>query len=303
MERPVTLFALGNRHPEPLPPGTVRGQFLREAFAGGNCDVAVRGQEPAGRALLWATKDLETSPGQRFLELALAAEALLDFFGGAPDLLLPYCDGCRSHRPSTVRALARSLAALPVRSIVFFDLHREDILDLLPQKAVHLPTLPLWAQFAEKLSPPVDWVVAPDLGRARAAADLAKLLSAGTIALDKGRPEEPLPPEVNGRHVLLFDDEIVSGRTLQCALGRLGRAGVKSVAIAVSYALCPATALATLAGEPSVRALAVGDLIARPAPPCGTVPLAIPLLERFLAIGDEQRAGGIAGTGAANGLL
>jgi phosphoribosylpyrophosphate synthetase len=257
-------------------------------FHGGCCDIVVPPQVTAGRALLWATKDLESSPGQRFLEFAFAAEALGEFYGETPDLLLPYCDGCRSHRPSTVRALARSLAALAVRSIVFFDLHREDILQLLPGKAVHLPTLPLWAPFLSRLFPPIELAIAPDLGRAAAVADLAKMLGIESTTLNKNRPEEPLLPTIRGRHVLLFDDEVVSGRTMRSALDRLRRANVKSITIAITYALCREDVLIQLAAEPSVRSLIVSDLIARPERPDGTVSLALPLLKQFLRLTNSD---------------
>ncbi|MDR0340325.1 MAG: phosphoribosyltransferase [Puniceicoccales bacterium] len=299
MKPRATLFALGNGHPGPLPEWIRRGHLERKTFHGGNCDIVVPPQETVGPIFLWATKDLECSSGQRFWELTITAEALGEFCGEAPDLLLPYCDGCRSHQPSTVRALARSLAALPVRSIVFFDLHREDILQLLPGKAIHLPTFPLWAQFYKNFSPPLKFVIAPDLGRANAVADLAKLLAVESFVLDKNRPEEPLPSAIRGRHVLLFDDEVVSGSTLRGALDRLRQAGAGSVTIAVTYALCQQDVLAQLAAEPSVRSLTIGDLIARPKVPDRTVPLAFPLLEQFLRLrdADEQRARRVPATG------
>jgi phosphoribosylpyrophosphate synthetase len=255
----------------------------RDSFPGGNFAIAVPPQECPGRAILWATKTRTVPPERRLLETALAAEALGEFCGEAPQLVLPYCDGTRSNQISCIRAWGRQLSAMSVQSAVLFDLHGEEVLAHLSAKVLQLSTINLWAERIGALNPPVDLVVSPDRGRAAAAAALGAALGAAVLVLDKNDATAPLPPSVGGSHGLIFDDEVVSGRTLRSAAARLRRAAVRSLGIAVTYGLCGDGVLAAIAASPLLRFFAVGDLVDRPSPPpCEVLALAGPLLGEIL---------------------
>ncbi|MDR1435733.1 MAG: phosphoribosyltransferase [Puniceicoccales bacterium] len=283
----TTVFAIGNLHPQGLGVHIHSATLLRKQFHGGNFSIAVPPQPVFSRPILWATRRWDDLPSQRTVEIAHCAEAIGEFCAAEPDIAMAYGECSRSNERSCIGAQCRQLAALPARRIAFFDLHSAAAIEPLRGKALQLPSIELWAAHAKTFSPPIDAVVSPDLGRMSDCAALAKLLAVECFAIDKKLPagKSPLPPK--GCRALVFDDEIVSGRTLSGAIGRLRDAGALSIDVAVSYALCQDKVLLSLAKEPGLRSLFVGDLIQRPARSAwGTLSLASPLLERFMAVRD-----------------
>jgi phosphoribosylpyrophosphate synthetase len=280
------LFALGNRHP--ADPGGLfprRGRLTVQRFHGGHFAIAAE-PLPDDMVILWAAKGAGESPSQRLLAMAFAVRALREWHGGPLCLAHAYCDYSRANQPSCLDGYGQLIRSLPVDRHLVFDLHREEYLRHWQCPTVQCQSLALWAGHFCHRSPAIDLVVSPDRGRAAAARELAILLGAESLALDKTadpRPSAALRESVAGRHVLLCDDEIVGGRTLRGAIGTLTACGAASISPAVTYALCPPATLGELGRLPSVERPAVSDLIFhRTALPCTVVPMAGALLHHCL---------------------
>jgi ribose-phosphate pyrophosphokinase len=102
-------------------------------------------------------------------------------------------------------------------------------------------------------------VVSPDLGYAKSAAAFARLLGLPVAAGAKQRisdHEVAIPSiigDVDGRDVIVLDDEIARGTTIMELLARLREHGVGSVRIACTHGLFCNGALEKIAAEPDVR--------------------------------------------------
>jgi ribose-phosphate pyrophosphokinase len=102
-------------------------------------------------------------------------------------------------------------------------------------------------------------VVSPDLGYAKSAAAFARLLGLPVAAGAKQRISDhkvaitSIIGDVDGRDVIVLDDEIARGTTIVELLIRLREHGVGSVRIACTHGLFCDGALEKIAAEPEVR--------------------------------------------------
>jgi phosphoribosylpyrophosphate synthetase len=244
------------------------------------------GRSPDG-IVLWATKIPNQSPAERFLEMAIGVAALGDAFPGCPITLAhAYYDGSRSHLLPAGLALARLMDSLPIARQLIFDLHDEAILQKFKVPTIHRPSWPIWADHVRSHRPRVDLIVSPDRGRQKTVEALGRCLAMETICLDKKNPDfSDFCPSLAGRHAFVYDDEIVTGNTLDGTIRQLNRRGIGSLALGASYPLCSPGTLAFLRGREGVTSLALGDFIHFSPPiagPISVLPLAHPLLQMAL---------------------
>jgi ribose-phosphate pyrophosphokinase len=101
--------------------------------------------------------------------------------------------------------------------------------------------------------------VSPDLGNAKNAAALARLLQVPVAAGAKERLSDEkvtissVIGDVEGRDVIVLDDEIARGTTMMELLDRLNERGARSARIACTHGLFSAGALKRIATHPLVR--------------------------------------------------
>jgi ribose-phosphate pyrophosphokinase len=101
-------------------------------------------------------------------------------------------------------------------------------------------------------------VVSPDLGNAKQAAALARMLGLPVAAGAKERHSDErvtitsIIGDVSGRDVIVLDDEIARGTTILELLGRLREHGARSVRIACTHGLFCDGALKRIAAWPEV---------------------------------------------------
>ena len=101
-------------------------------------------------------------------------------------------------------------------------------------------------------------VVSPDLGNAKQAAALARMLGVPVAAGAKERQTDEkvtissIIGDVAGRDVIILDDEIARGTTIMEMLARLRERQVRSVRVACTHGLFNDGALQRIAGQPDV---------------------------------------------------
>jgi ribose-phosphate pyrophosphokinase len=101
-------------------------------------------------------------------------------------------------------------------------------------------------------------VVSPDLGNAKQAAALARMLGVPVAAGAKERQTDEkvtissIIGDVTGRDVIILDDEIARGTTIMEMLARLRERQVRSVRVACTHGLFSDGALQRIAGQPDV---------------------------------------------------
>ena len=110
-------------------------------------------------------------------------------------------------------------------------------------------------------------VVSPDLGYAKPAAAFARLLGLPVAAGAKQRISDhevsitSIIGDVDGRDVIVLDDEIARGTTIVELLARLRERGVGSVRIACTHGLFCDGALEKIAAEPDVKEVVCTDTV------------------------------------------
>jgi ribose-phosphate pyrophosphokinase len=113
-------------------------------------------------------------------------------------------------------------------------------------------------------------VVSPDLGNAKPASVLARMLGLPVAAGAKERHSDlsvtisSIIGDVAGRNVIVLDDEIARGTTIVELLARLREQGARSVRIACTHGLFTDGALKRIAAQPEVTEIVC----------CNTVPIA-----------------------------
>ncbi len=113
-------------------------------------------------------------------------------------------------------------------------------------------------------------VVSPDLGNAKAAAALARMLGLPVAAAAKERISDDkvtitsIIGEVTGRNVIVLDDEIARGSTIIEVLGRLRDQGARSVRIACTHGLFCDGALKRISAWPEVQEIVCTNTVPVP---------------------------------------
>jgi ribose-phosphate pyrophosphokinase len=113
-------------------------------------------------------------------------------------------------------------------------------------------------------------VVSPDLGNAKQAAALARLLGAGVAAGAKERQTDEkvtissIIGDVAGRDIVILDDEIARGTTVMELISRLREQHVRSIRVACTHGLFSDGALQRIAAQPDVAEIVTTNTVAIP---------------------------------------
>jgi ribose-phosphate pyrophosphokinase len=212
-------------------------------------------------------------------EQLFLAGAIRDAGAEHVGLLFPYLAFARKDRrtkardPVTSRYVAQMCEAIGVDRIMAIEVHNPAAFDNAHRiPAEHLTTTCLFAElFARRMSTVPVAVVSPDLGGAKRAQLLREALQrriTGDIefgCVEKRRSREivsghRLVGEVAGRHVILFDDLISSGETLQRAARACRDAGALAVHAAAAHAPLAEGAVQHLAA-PDFDSITITDTV------------------------------------------
>src|SRR6476619_321822 len=113
-------------------------------------------------------------------------------------------------------------------------------------------------------------VVSPDLGHAKEASHFARSLDLPVAAGSKKRLSDDqvvidtLVGDVDGKNVIVLDDEISNGGTIIEILNKLRERRVKRVAVACTHALFTGPAIARLRSRPEVVEIVTTDTVPMP---------------------------------------
>lgn len=114
-------------------------------------------------------------------------------------------------------------------------------------------------------------VVSPDLGNAKVASQLARLLGVPVAAASKRRLADDkvvidtIVGDVAGRDVIVFDDEIANAGTIVEMLAKLRGVGVERIVIVCTHGLFTGPAIERLKQEPDIDEIVTTDTV--PLPP------------------------------------
>jgi ribose-phosphate pyrophosphokinase len=202
---------------------------------------------------------------ENLVELLLMLDAARGASAARVTAVIPYYAYARSDKKSMPRIsiggrlVADLLATAGANRVLTMTLHAPQVHGFFSVPVDHLHALREFATHFAGLDLDNFVVVSPDLGNAKNAAALARMLQLPVAAGAKERHSDQrvtissIIGDVTGRDVIVLDDEIARGTTLIELLDRLRERDVRSVRIACTHGLFADDALKRIAGQPLVR--------------------------------------------------
>ena len=214
---------------------------------------------------------------EHLVELLLMTDAARGASAGRVTVVMPHYAYARSDKKDEPRVsiagllVADLLVTAGASRVLTMTLHSPQVHGFFSVPVDHLHALrELAAHFRGRdLSGTV--VVSPDLGNAKSAAMFARMLGLPVAAAAKQRHSDTsvtissIIGDVDGRPVIVLDDEIARGTTVIELLDRLAEHQVRSVQIACTHGLFIDGALDRLAARPEVEEIVCTDTVPVPA--------------------------------------
>jgi ribose-phosphate pyrophosphokinase len=253
--------------------GVRRQSYERFVFANGNMLIQLRRTDSrADRVLVVAFS--KNAAGELLIELGLLIDALRRDYDAPIHCVLPYLHYSRSNRlsePSSsfgARVYVNLLDALGADRYFLFDLHAPELLGFFRTPARQLSALPAISTALKRRAVRFDYVVAPDCGRYDDCRSLAGSHDATADFFTKWRRDhsgrslltEQRRTHLDGRTVLLFDDEVTTADTLVNAAGAASAAGATEIHVAVLYSFADISALKRLNEIRQIRSFTTTNL-------------------------------------------
>ena len=247
--------------------------------------------------------DTEQSPNDKLCRLLFFIGALKDARAERVTAVVPYLCYARKDRrtqprdPITTKYVAQMFEACGTDAVITLDVHNVAAFENAFRCPVsNLEAIPLFVDhFARLLRHERVAVVSPDIGGAKRAEQFRRVLAAEldeepTAAFVEKRRSggvvtgELLVGEVQGRAVIILDDLISSGTTLQRAARSCRQAGAARIFAAATHGLFMGQAPVVLA-DPLFESVAVTDTVRSVAVVEGRLPKSIVHLDsaRFVA--------------------
>jgi ribose-phosphate pyrophosphokinase len=214
---------------------------------------------------------------EHFFELFLLADACRR--AGATHLtaVIPYFGYARQDRrshgrePVSIRLVADLIKASGLQRIVVVDFHSHAVESAFAIPVEHVSAIPILADAVRPSVHKDAVVVSPDLGAVKMAERYAKLLDLSVAIIHKSRTSgaevsvQRIVGDVRGREVLVVDDMITTGATIEKAIKALLEAGCSSSGIKVvaSHALFVGNAAERL-GQLPIEKIYVSDSVPTP---------------------------------------
>jgi ribose-phosphate pyrophosphokinase len=214
---------------------------------------------------------------EHLVELLLMTDAARGASAGRVTVVMPHYAYARSDKKDEPRVsiagrlVADLLVTAGASRVLTMTLHSPQVHGFFSVPVDHLHALrELAAHFRGRdLSGTV--VVSPDLGNAKSAAMFARMLGLPVALGAKQRYSDTsvsissVIGDVAGRHVIVLDDEIARGTTVDELLARLAEQQVRSVRIACTHGLFADGALDRLAARPEVEEIVCTNTVPPPA--------------------------------------
>jgi ribose-phosphate pyrophosphokinase len=264
--REITVFS-GNAHPAlaqevcdilgvPLSPSTIR-RFSNDCLyvqLNANCrerDVFI-------------VQPLVPPVQEHVMELLLMLDAARDASARRTTAVIPYYSYARSDKKDAPRIsiagrlVADLLTTAGANRVLTMALHAPQVHGFFRVPVDHLNALNILGAYFRDHDLANTVVVSPDLGNAKSASHLARLLNLPVAAGSKRRIDdehvviERIVGDVSGRDVILLDDEIANAGTVVDMLRLLREHQVGRIAVACTHGLFTGSAIEQLSRQTDV---------------------------------------------------
>jgi ribose-phosphate pyrophosphokinase len=207
------------------------------------------------------------------MELLLMLDAARGASAARITAVIPHYAYARSDKKDAPRIsiAARLVADLLVTAganrIVAMTLHSPQVHGFFSVPVDHLNALEVLARHFRRQRLKNTVVVSPDLGNVKEASHLARSLELPMAAGSKKRLSDDrvvidtLVGDVEGKNVIVLDDEIANGGTIVEVLNKLRERRVKRIAVACTHGLFTGKAIARLGSQPDIVEIVTTDTV------------------------------------------
>jgi ribose-phosphate pyrophosphokinase len=210
------------------------------------------------------------------MELLLMLDAARGASAARITAVIPHFAYARSDKKDAprisiaARLVADLLVAAGADRVLAMTLHSPQVHGFFSVPVDHLNALKVLAGHFLRRRLKNTVVVSPDLGNAKEASHLARRLGLPMAAGSKKRLSDDrvvidtIVGDVDGRDVIVLDDEIANGGTIVEILNKLRERRVKRIAVACTHGLFTGKAIARLAAQPDVAEIVTTDTVPVP---------------------------------------
>ncbi|MBU0629000.1 MAG: ribose-phosphate pyrophosphokinase [Nanoarchaeota archaeon] len=213
-----------------------------------------------------------TPVNENLMQLLLITDACKRASAKEITAVIPYYGYSRQDRkalprePISAKLVANLIESAGADRVVTFDLHVDQIQGFFNIPVDNLEAISLIADNILSKNIKDIVVVAPDVGGARRARRLAKILDTNIAIIDKRRPEHGVAEimniigEVKGKNAILIDDMIDSAGTITGAAKALKEKGANDIYIVATHAILSGNAIEKLK-DSSIKEVIVTNTI------------------------------------------
>lgn len=213
---------------------------------------------------------------ENLMELLLMLDAARGASASRRTAVIPYFAYSRSDKKDAPRIsiAGRLVADLLVTAgadrVLTLQLHKAQVHGFFSIPVDHLNALQVMAQHFRKRDLSNTVVVSPDLGNAKDASHFARLLKLPVAAGAKQRIDDEtvvidmIVGEVEGKNVIVMDDEIATGGTTIKLLERLREHRVKNIVIACTHGIFSGRAIEQFRAQPDIHEIVTTDTVPIP---------------------------------------
>jgi ribose-phosphate pyrophosphokinase len=211
------------------------------------------------------------------MELLLMLDAARGASAAHITAVIPHFSYARSDKKDAprisiaARLVADLLATAGATRVLAMTLHSPQVHGFFSVPVDHMNALKVLARHFRSRTLKNTVVVSPDLGNAKEASHFARSLELPMAAGSKKRLSDDrvvidtLVGDVEGKNVIILDDEIANGGTIIEVLGRLRERRVKQISVACTHGLFTGKAIERLAAQSDITEIVTTDSV--PIPP------------------------------------
>lgn len=226
--------------------GVHPGVYDRKVFSNENIFIrlreSVRGQD------VYLIQTMSSPVHDNFMEMLIMVDALKRDSAWRINVVIPYLCYGRSDKkdqpriPISARLIANLIEAAGVDRYITIDLHAGQIQGFFNIPGDALTAFHLLSDYVRSKNIPDLTVVSADLGFAKQARNWGEKLNVPTALVEKRRIDNAEQPmvlsligNVEGRNVILVDDEVNTGGSVVNAVKLLREHGVKDIYVAFTH--------------------------------------------------------------------
>ncbi|HEX2453445.1 MAG TPA: ribose-phosphate pyrophosphokinase [Vicinamibacterales bacterium] len=239
--------------------------------------LGVQLQANCRQADVFIVQPLSPPVQHHLMELLLMLDAARGASASRITAVIPHFAYARSDKKDAPRIsiAARLVADLLVTAgasrVLTMALHAPQVHGFFSVPVDHMNAMKVLAGHFRRQTLKNTVVVSPDLGNAKAASHFARSLGLPVAAGSKTRLGDDrvvidaLVGDVDGKNVIVLDDEIANGGTIIEALNKLRERRVKRIAVACTHGLFTGEAIARLGAQSDIAEIVTTDTV--PVPP------------------------------------